>query len=281
MPIEYKSLPQFTMGIEDRTVTGCFCVHGNVDSGDGWTSRGDRSHPGLFGDFTVNGRKRAVFLWQHRMGEPPIATIDRLFEIDKADLPAPVRLYAPDATGGVGVSRTYLDTPRGNEVLAGLKAGAITEMSYAYDLKRWDYEEEDGERLPIRNLYESDLLDVSDVNLGMNPATSADGSKTGLPLHLEHATVLAAVRAYTERLKALTDLRAKEGRVLSGENRKRIETAIEALADASTTLNDLLVATEPAPKAAEPQPGALAETRQLYVAWQAQRARLRDLGVAL
>jgi HK97 family phage prohead protease len=278
MPIQYKALPQFTMGIEDRTVTGCFCVHGNVDDGDGWTSRGDRSHPGLFGDFTVNGRKRVVFLWQHRMGEPPTATIDRLFEIDKADLPAPVRLYAPDATGAVAVTRTYLDTPRGNEVLAGLKAGAIKEMSYAYDVKRYDleYADDSREALPVRNIYEADLLDVSDVNLGMNPATSADGSKNGQPLHIEHATVLAAVRGYTDRLEALASLRAKEGRVLSGENRTRIETAIVALADATKTLNDLLVATEPKQ---QQTPGALAETRQLYMEWQAQRARLRNLGV--
>jgi hypothetical protein len=276
MPIEYKALPQFTMGIDDRTVTGIFCVHGNVDDGDGWTSRGDRTHPGLFGDFTVNGRKRAVFLWQHRMGEPPTATIDKLFEVDKADLPAPVRLYAPDATGGVAVTRTYLETPRGNEVLAGIKAGAIKEMSYAYDPKQWGYTDEVDDRLPIRDIYKSDLLDCSDVNLGMNPATSADGSK-GQPLHLEHATVLAAVRGYIERLKALHDLRAKEGRVLSGENRTRIETAIAALADATKTLNDLLVATEPKQ---QQTPGALAETRQLYMAWQEQRARLRNLGAS-
>ena len=44
----------------------------------------------------------------------------------------------------MGVTRTYLDTPRANEVLAGLKAGAIAEMSYAYDVTKWDYEEIDG-----------------------------------------------------------------------------------------------------------------------------------------
>lgn len=271
MPVEYKALPQFTMGVDGRTVTGCFCVHGNVDDGDGWTSRGDRSHPGLFGDFTVNGRKRAVFLWQHRMGEPPIATIDKLFEIERADLPAPVRLYAPDATGGVGVTRTYLETPRGDEVLAGLKAGAIAEMSYAYDPKRWDYEEEDA-ALPIRNIYTADLIDVSDVNLGMNPATSADGSK-GQPLHIEHAMVLAAMHAYIGRLKALSDLRAKDGRVLSGESRKRIEDAVGALDAARTTLSDLLAATEPK------QTGNYAEDRALRLAWERRRQSIALLGV--
>lgn len=273
---EYKSIKAVgTMGIEDRTVTGVFCVHGNVDDGDGWTSSGDRSHPGLFGDFTVDGRKRAVFLWQHRMGDPPIATIDKLFEVSKADLPAPVRLYAPDATGGVAVVRTYLETPRGDEVLAGLKAGALAEMSYAYDPKRWDLEKQEAESYipPIRNLYEADLIDVSDVNLGMNPATSADGSKQGLPLNQEHDAVLAAVRAYIGRYKGLAALRAKDGRVLSGENRKRIETAVTALADASTTLTDLLAATEPK------QAGNHAEDRALYLAWQQRRQAIAQLGV--
>ena len=271
MAIQYKALPQFTMGIDDRSVTGVFCVHGNVDDGDGWTSAGDRSHPGLFGDFTVNGRKRAMFLWQHRMSEPPIATIDRLFEIAKADLPPAVKLYAPDATGGVGVTRTYLDTPRANEVLAGLKAGAIAEMSYAYDVTKWDYEEIDGKDLPIRNIYTANLFDVSDVNLGMNPATSADGSKN-LPLSLEHRTVLAAVDDYTSRFKALAALRAKDGRALSGENRKRIEEAVASLDGARTALGDLLAATEPK------QADSHSETRRLYLEWQATRQRVAQLG---
>jgi hypothetical protein len=274
---QYKSLKAVgTMGIEDRTVTGIFCVHGNVDDGDGWTSSGDRSHPGLFGDFTVDGRKRAVFLWQHRMGDPPIATIDRLFEVSKADLPAPVKLYAPDATGGVAVTRTYLETPRGNEVLAALKAGALSEMSYAYDPTRWDLEKQDGEDYtpPVRNIYEANLLDCSDVNLGMNPATSADGSKNGIPLSLEHDAVLAAVHAYIDRYKALAALRAKDGRVLSGENRKRIEEAVSAMETAKSTLSDLLTATEP-----KQQTGNHAEDRALYLAWQQRRQAVALLGV--
>ena len=99
MPIEYKSVKAAVMGVEGRTVTGVFAVHGNVDSGDGWTSR-DRSHPGIFGNFTADGRARCKFLWQHRSDQPPIATVDRLFEIAAADLPAAVKLYAPRAAAG-------------------------------------------------------------------------------------------------------------------------------------------------------------------------------------
>lgn len=270
--IEYKAGKAFMMGIDDRTVTGIFAVHGNVDQGDGWSSR-DRSHPGVFGDFTADGRKRVVFLWQHASYDPPIASIDQLFEVSRADLPPAVLKYAPDATGGTAITRTYLDTPRANEVLAGLRAGALTEMSYAYDVTRWDMERGDESALPVRNIYQADLFDVSDVNWGMNPATSADGSK-GRPLVVEHATVLAAVKAYTERYQQLSELRAKEGRVLSGENRKRIEAAVEALDGASKALNDLLAATEP-------QKTGRAELNQLRAAWTAQQQRLRELGVPL
>lgn len=267
-PREYKTIPQFTKAIEDRAVTGIFAVHGNIDDG------GDRGHPGLFGDGTVAGRRRAVFLWQHNSSEPPIASIDRIYEVDAGDLPPAVKLYAPDATGGVAVQRTYLsDDPatRPGLILAGLKAGAIAEMSYAYEPTKWDFEEQDDGRT-VRNLYKADLFDISDVNWGMNPATSATGQK-GHPLHIEHDTVRAAVQAYTERLQSLAALRAKEGRVLSGENRKRVEGAIEALDGAIGALRDLLAAGEPGK--------GHAETHALRAAWARQQQRLRELGVTL
>lgn len=268
---EYKSIPQFvTKAIDDRTVEGVFAVHGNVDAGM------DRGHPGLFGDFTSGGRKRTVFLWQHDAGAPPIATIDRLYEVTAVDLPPAVKAYAPDATGGVAVVRTYLDTPKGNEVLTGLKAGAITEMSYAYEPKEWAYSEE-GEGANsriVRELKRADLLDVSDVNWGMNPATSADGTKTGRPILVEHATVLAAVAAYTNRYQQLSELRAKEGRVLSGENRTRIKEAVDALEAARKALDDLLLATDPGKSTRR-------RTQDAYQEWQAMQSRLRALGVAI
>lgn len=236
MPIEYKASKAFTMGIEGRSVTGIGAVHGNIDEG------GDRSYPGLFGDFTVGGRSRARFLWQHDSSMPPIAKIDRQFEVSRADLPPSVLSYAPNATGGTAIQRTYLETPRASEVLAGLVNDALAEMSYAYDAKEWTFTEVDGR--PVRELYKAEIFDWSDVNWGMNPATSADGQK-GRPLFVEHDTVLAAVDAYTKRYQQLSELRAKEGRVLSGENRKRIESAIEALDGAQKALADLLIATEP------------------------------------
>jgi hypothetical protein len=267
MPREYKVAPAFTMGIEDRTVTGIFCVHGNIDGG------GDRSHPGLFGDFTAEGgRTRAVHLWQHDAGQPPTAKIDRLFEVGRADLPAAVKLYAPDATGGVAVQRTYLDTPRGNEVLACLKVGALSEMSYAYEPTKWDYEEVEGQPSPLRNLYTASLFDTSDVNWGMNPATSAEGSK-GQPLTIEQAAVRAAVAKLADRWEQLHTLRVvKEGRRFSANSVREIEEAVTALEAATKRLKGLLA--EPEPEKASP-----AAVRAARLEWQQRRIALLNLGV--
>jgi hypothetical protein len=125
--MEYKATPQFTKQIENRTVIGIFAVHGNVDEG------GDRSWPGSFADTRVHGRDRVRFLWQHRSVDPPIAVVNYIRELSRNELPDSVTTYAPDAMGGVEVSRTYLYTLIGNEVLTDLKAGAIDEMSYAFD----------------------------------------------------------------------------------------------------------------------------------------------------
>src|SRR5690349_10318507 len=100
--MEQKAQHHEVKSIEERTVVGIVCVHGNVDDG------GDRSHPGSFADTHVNGRDRARFLWMHNASEPPIATINYVREVSRDQLPQKVLSYAPDATGGVEVSRTYL-----------------------------------------------------------------------------------------------------------------------------------------------------------------------------
>lgn len=232
--MEYKSMPYAVKEIQDRTVIGIAAVHGNVDSG------GDKSWPGSFADITVDGRMRAVFLWMHDSSSPPTAAINYVKEVPRASLPQKVLAYAPEATGGVEVSRTYLETERGNEILTNLRAGALNEMSYAYDAIQYDFEDIDGQT--VRNLRKVEIFDFSDVAWGMNPATV--GVK-GRPFQIEHAAALAAVQSYIDRCCDLAALRAKDGRVLSGDNRKRIAAAVEALQSATGVLNDLLSATEP------------------------------------
>lgn len=243
--MEYKKLPQLhTKTIHDRTATGIFAVHGHLDDGN------DISHPGAFGDAMVNGRSRAKFLWMHDGKTPPIARIDNIRDVGRHELPELALKYAPDATGGTEVTRTYNASPLAEWVLMGLKDGSIDEMSYGYVAHDPDFESKDG--VQVRNLRKMGLYDVSDVNWGMSDATiGAKGEVlTGLPLASHSDAVLAAVDELKARLVGLRDLRAKEGRVLSDANRKRIAGLKDALAAVLTDLDDLLTMTTPSPDAA-------------------------------
>lgn len=265
--MEKKIAPHFVKSIEDRTVTGLFAIHGNIDE------YGDRSWPGSFANVKVNGRDRARFLWAHRADEPPIASIQGVREIGRDELPESVLSYAPNATGAVEVTRSYLDTARGNEVLAGLKAGAIEEMSYAYETKKVDFEEVDGDQ--IRNIREVKLYDISDVNHGANPATVAIKSRLldAMPLIDHSQTVLAAIEELHERYAGLKALRTKEGRTFSSANMTRLTGIKDSLAELLTNLDELL-------KAGTPEKAiGVADMAQLRAASRTLRMRAIELGV--
>lgn len=238
---EYKVSPHFVKAIDDRTVVGLFAIHGNRDDG------GDRSHPGAFADTLIKGRDRARFLWQHMSWDPPIATIDAVRELSRAELPDAVLSFAPDATGAAEVSRTYLNTPRANEILEGIKAGALDEMSYAYDIAEYTITTDEDSGQQTRELYKLKLWDISDVNWGMNPATV--GSKSldwkVRPLSDHAGAVEAAIHEFAERIAELKERRLKEGRTFSAANAARIGTIAEGLAEASAELKRLLAESEP------------------------------------
>jgi phage head maturation protease len=185
MSREFKQL-QFTnikAEAEGRIRVGIAAVHGNVDS---W---GDRSHFGSFAKTIAEGMKRVRHLWMHNSSQPPIASIIKLEEVGRDELPSEVLAKAPDATGGLKVWREYYPkdiNPISEVVLYGIDKGDINEMSYAYDVTRADYTEEEneaGQKIQIRELREIRLYDTSDVNYGMNSATVAAGAK-GLALEL-------------------------------------------------------------------------------------------------
>lgn len=162
-------------GEDGRTVTGLSAIIGVVDAGN------DLIFKGAFTKTIQDRAARVKHLWQHDMTKPPIASIVHLEEVGAKGLPKELREAYPDATGGLLVKRRYLETPRANEVLAGLKADppAITEMSFGYDAVKFDFKEIE-EGVLIRNLREIRLWDTSDVNWGMNEATVAQ-LKTALP----------------------------------------------------------------------------------------------------
>lgn len=192
--IEFKVLPQYVKTIEGRTVTGIFAVHGNLDCYD------DRSHPGSFTKTIQERGSRVKFLWSHDMYCPPVAKITNIREVTRDELPESVLAVAPDATGGVEVTREYLDTPRGNEILTAIKAGAIDEMSYMFIPIKWDESLDEATGVRIRNLREVKLLECSDVVFGANPATIASKA-----LHAMKAVEAKAGRRNNKDDQAMID----------------------------------------------------------------------------
>jgi hypothetical protein len=165
--MEYKAVAGATVSVNERVVVGIASVFGNVDDG------GDRVHPGAFTKTIQERAGRIRVLWQHNTSEPPTAVVKALREVSRDELPADLRARTPDASGALLVEREYLDTPRGNEVLAGIKAGAVTEMSFGYDVPKGKADFETSDAKTIRNLREVRLWELSDVLWGMNPATRA------------------------------------------------------------------------------------------------------------
>jgi len=166
--MEYKSFISDFKEIDGRAVTGLAAIFGNIDLGS------DRIIKGAFKKTIKEGMKHIRHLWQHSFRDPPVAAIKELKEVSRRELPAGIQDEYPEATGGLQVTREYLDTIRGNEVLQGIIAGAIKEMSFGFDPIKFDFDEE--KKAPpqlVRNLREIRLWDISDVNWGANPATVA------------------------------------------------------------------------------------------------------------
>lgn len=171
--METKAFTAEVKSVEGRTVAGIASVFGNVDS------YGDVVARGAFKK-TIKERHEAKgaikFLWQHDFWSPPIAKITGLREVGKSELPDKLR-ELDYVTGGLEVTREYLDTERGNEVLQGIMSGAITEMSFAFDTVKSDMEErssdEDGKTYNVRVIKEVKLYETSDVLWGANDLTVA------------------------------------------------------------------------------------------------------------
>ena len=162
---ERKVSPQLITKTAGRAVTGVFSVFGNIDS------YGDVVQPGAFTK-TLSERGGQIFhLWQHDFNAPAIAVVKDLRELRQDELPDSVKTSHPDATGGAEVTREYLDTARGNEILAGINAGVPYQMSFAFDPIKVSMGEQNGTK--VRFLHEVRMFESSDVLWGANDATRA------------------------------------------------------------------------------------------------------------
>lgn len=167
--MERKASEVVDVTVNEREVTGIVSVFGVKDS------YNDIIKKGAFTKTIKENFNRVRFLWQHNWFDPPIAAIKDLKEVGKGKLPDKIRDNFPEATGGLSVTSEYLNTPRGDEILEGVKTGALNEMSIGYDVidSRFD---KDPDGPTIRTLKEVRLWDTSIVNWGANPATVAKKS---------------------------------------------------------------------------------------------------------
>jgi HK97 family phage prohead protease len=175
--MEYKRTEMLASvkDIDGRTVIGIPSVFGNIDDGN------DIVHKGAFKKTIREQKERVRHLWQHDFWSPPIAKISGLQEVGKDALPKHLQ-KRDDVTGGLEVMRTYLTNERAQEVFEGIQTGALNEMSFAFDPKKYDYSEvelAEERSITVRNLRELHLWETSDVIWGMNSLTSA--SKNWLP----------------------------------------------------------------------------------------------------
>jgi HK97 family phage prohead protease len=139
----------------------------------------------------------------------------------------------------------FLNTAAGRdtfEVIKGL--GDLQQLSYGFDVVESELGEHDGER--VRFLKKLKVHEVSPVLVGAGVETRTLAVKGSDMTYTDHADqVLAACVEFTERSKALAALRAKDGRVLSSQNRDRLNRLVTAMQEAMEDVRALLAETDP------------------------------------
>lgn len=148
----------FALQVKDLSDEGTFEGYGSVFGGKA-DSYGDIIAPGAFAkSLTMHhrGGTKPVMLWQHNPSEP-IGVWDNLAE---------------DGKGLKGTGRLVMETAKGREAYALLKAGAMRGLSIGY---REINADQDGNN---RILKELDLLEISVVTFPAQPRASVTSVKS-------------------------------------------------------------------------------------------------------
>ena len=150
-----------------------------------------------------------------------------------------------------------LDSVTGKEHYeAGKFSIGLQEWSYGFKILEEGSDEEinawakahDGAR-PARIIKKVDVIEISPVLVGAGINTELIAIKSeGMTYADQAEAVLTAVKDLVGRTESLADLRRKEGRVLSTDNRERLAQLQEALTGVSGNVKVLLDAAEPVDK---------------------------------
>lgn len=275
--IERKSFSTFDVKADDQqgVIEAIVAVFNNRDRGD------DIIRPGAFKESLQ--RKLPKGVWHHNWAEPVARTLEAR-ELMPGDALLPESLRS---LGGLYIKAQFnLSTQRGREAYSDVQFGIIDEFSIGYRATKKQFNDEDDSR----ELIECELYEWSPVLVGMNPATallSVKGdSPAGLPLAAHSEGVLACLSEFTERIKSLSELRAKEGRAISTANRQRLESCcaqmretMTAMQGAHDELSSLAAMANPKKDAAsaddpKPEPGLQATAINEYAKFLRASARV-------
>lgn len=286
MSRELKVGPLYVKAVNaaERSAVGIYSVFGNRDT------VGDVVHPGAFSKTIQERGPTVLHLWRHDDTAPPIAKITGLREVGPGELPETVKAAAPDALGGLEVTRQYLPTPRGEEVLANLAAGVPLQGSFAFDpikadfvatttgepiqvgrllngLSEWEIYDGLADGSITRNLREVRLWETSDVNWGANEATIAAKSRRDL------AALWGELLAELKALKSGARHNAADTRLLNEVH--------HAVVDLGATLCLGKKDEQPAGDDADDESDDAAKSRAAILALTQQKERLMDLELYL
>jgi HK97 family phage prohead protease len=245
--MQRKLLPLEKAAVNDAgEFSGYANVFNVVDHG------GDVTMPGAFAKALPEFLRDGFLAWGHDWNDPVAMPME-----------------AHEDEHGLFIKGRFHSTPRAQEARTiateRLNAGLTMGLSIGYAVEVGTVNKTGG--LDLHTIYP--LWETSLVTVPMNQASyitavkSADAA--GLPESVNRIT--DDVPAIVARFQKMADLRAQEGRALSPSNRALVKELMDSLIGSSSTLRDLLDATEP-------EKDRLARDLE-------KRARLASLGILL
>lgn len=246
---ERKTLPLVELKAVDAGnggFAGYGSIFGNVDS---------------YGDIVVKGAFADTIASFLKSGFNPVGH-------DWSDLPVAMPTSAKEDDRGLFIEASFHSTQYAQDARAviaeraaagkdvGLSIGYATDV---YEMVSTEYAVENGLAQfgdpehwmgGYRLLKKLTLFEVSIVTVPANADAVVTDVKSTERMtfgqHIEHADgLVSGLKAFADRVRSRTDVRVKEGRVLSEANRKRIGTHLESLRGVANDIEALLAATEP------------------------------------
>jgi HK97 family phage prohead protease len=132
----------------------------------------------------------------------------------------------------------FLDIPVAKDHYVAIKnLGELTEWSYGFEVQEYSFSEVDGRQ--VRVLKKLHVYEVSPVMVGAGVGTRTDAIKSGVKFSDHSKSVISEIEAYLDRIKSLSDLRAKDGRVLSAANLQTLDDILAMFDEVTSRLRAL------------------------------------------